>query len=76
MRDTKTGRNDMCPCGSGLNYKKCCLGKSQDQLAFESYVDAQKKSDRAGRVKECLHPNHEECDGKLSDHMLYKINVC
>ena len=24
----KIGRNDPCPCGSGLKYKKCCLGKS------------------------------------------------
>ncbi|MES0445711.1 MAG: type I methionyl aminopeptidase [Desulfobacterales bacterium] len=24
----KAGRNDPCPCGSGLKYKKCCLGKS------------------------------------------------
>ncbi|GAK51437.1 radical SAM domain protein [Candidatus Moduliflexus flocculans] len=23
----KAGRNDPCPCGSGLKYKKCCLGK-------------------------------------------------
>ncbi|MGD0919817.1 MAG: SEC-C metal-binding domain-containing protein [Thermodesulfobacteriota bacterium] len=23
----KTGRNDPCPCGSGLKYKRCCLGK-------------------------------------------------
>ena len=23
----RTGRNDPCPCGSGLKYKKCCLGK-------------------------------------------------
>lgn len=22
------GRNDPCPCGSGLKYKKCCFGKS------------------------------------------------
>jgi uncharacterized protein YecA (UPF0149 family) len=21
------GRNDPCPCGSGLKYKKCCIGK-------------------------------------------------
>ena len=21
------GRNEACPCGSGLKYKKCCLGK-------------------------------------------------
>lgn len=24
----KVGRNDACPCGSGLKYKKCCLDKS------------------------------------------------
>jgi uncharacterized protein len=23
----KPGRNDLCPCGSGRKYKKCCLGK-------------------------------------------------
>ncbi len=23
----KSGRNDPCPCGSGLKYKKCCMGK-------------------------------------------------
>ena len=23
----KTGRNDLCPCGSGLKYKKCCADK-------------------------------------------------
>jgi methionyl aminopeptidase len=25
--DVRVGRNDPCPCGSGLKYKKCCLGK-------------------------------------------------
>jgi uncharacterized protein len=23
----QAGRNDLCPCGSGKKYKKCCLGK-------------------------------------------------
>jgi methionyl aminopeptidase len=23
----KVGRNDPCPCGSGMKYKRCCLGK-------------------------------------------------
>ena len=23
----KVGRNDTCPCGSGLKYKKCCINK-------------------------------------------------
>ena len=28
MKTAKVGRNDPCPCGSGLKHKKCCLGKS------------------------------------------------
>jgi uncharacterized protein YchJ len=24
---SKLSRNDLCPCGSGLKYKKCCLNK-------------------------------------------------
>lgn len=27
-RKSKIGRNDPCPCGSGLKYKKCCQGKT------------------------------------------------
>lgn len=34
----RTGRNDFCPCGSGLKYKKCCLkndpGEVEDQKAL------------------------------------------
>jgi methionyl aminopeptidase len=26
-KEKRLGRNDPCPCGSGLKYKKCCLGK-------------------------------------------------
>lgn len=26
--EPKVGRNDPCPCGSGLKFKKCCQGKS------------------------------------------------
>jgi hypothetical protein len=25
--DGRPGRNDPCPCGSGLKYKRCCLGR-------------------------------------------------
>lgn len=25
---TKVGRNATCPCGSGLKFKKCCIGKA------------------------------------------------
>jgi len=29
-KNSKIGRNDTCPCGSGLKYKKCCLPKGMD----------------------------------------------
>ena len=25
----KIGRNDLCPCGSKIKYKKCCMEKDQ-----------------------------------------------
>lgn len=27
VNETKIGRNDPCPCGSGKKYKQCCLNK-------------------------------------------------
>jgi uncharacterized protein YecA (UPF0149 family) len=27
IQSTKAGRNDPCPCGSGLKYKRCCALK-------------------------------------------------
>ncbi len=30
----KVGRNDLCPCGSGKKYKKCCLGKDENKLVI------------------------------------------
>jgi methionyl aminopeptidase len=30
IEDIKVGRNDPCPCGSGLKYKKCCLKKGSN----------------------------------------------
>lgn len=30
----KIGRNDTCPCGSGLKYKKCCLDKGITTKAY------------------------------------------
>jgi len=26
--ESKVGRNDPCPCGSGLKFKKCCLNRN------------------------------------------------
>lgn len=32
MKLGKIGRNDPCPCGSGLKYKKCCMKKKKPDL--------------------------------------------
>ena len=61
-RTVKVGRNDPCPCGSGVKYKKCCMGKpeieTQDlqELYAQKYgIRLKKKPDidgirRAGRL--------------------------
>ena len=30
--EIKTGRNEPCPCGSGMKYKKCCINNSSPGL--------------------------------------------
>ena len=52
----KPGRNDPCPCGSGLKYKKCCAGKDaaaeSERLAEnKARIEAQAAEQRA-RVAE------------------------
>ena len=39
----RIGRNDKCPCGSGLKYKKCCLDKPQNN--FKQMKPLKKKDD-------------------------------
>lgn len=40
-KQPKIGRNDLCPCGSGSKYKKCCLIKQQEY--FNKQVEMQKQ---------------------------------
>jgi methionyl aminopeptidase len=61
-KTVKVGRNDPCPCGSGVKYKKCCMGKpeietrSLQELYAQKYgIRLKKKPDidgirRAGRL--------------------------
>ena len=35
----EVGRNDPCPCGSGVKYKYCCLHKDQDETPQEESPD-------------------------------------
>jgi tetratricopeptide (TPR) repeat protein len=57
----KIGRNDLCPCGSGKKYKKCCL--ASDEAAARSARPVQqaavpaRRASLAGYVQE-----HDELD--------------
>lgn len=51
---TAVGRNDPCPCGSGLKYKKCCLGK--DQVARAPFSSADRDSALAGLMRFSTRP--------------------
>jgi hypothetical protein len=35
------GRNDPCPCGSGLKHKKCCL-LANDQRKLQEHLEWEK----------------------------------
>ncbi|AIQ44991.1 hypothetical protein R70723_03045 [Paenibacillus sp. FSL R7-0273] len=44
---SKVGRNDLCPCGSGKKYKKCCLDK--ETSAVDSILRLVTAEEAAGR---------------------------
>lgn len=52
MTKSKLGRNDPCPCGSGLKYKKCCLGQDSQpvediQTAYLTKYNIRLKDEKA-----------------------------
>lgn len=53
----RVGRNDLCPCGSGKKYKKCCMDDegivAEDILNDEDDVS----------LKELANPNCDKCFG-------------
>lgn len=47
----KIGRNDLCPCGSGLKYKKCCLADpAQAREVTRAMKDATDPAEVAERL--------------------------
>lgn len=42
----KIGRNDKCPCGSGLKYKKCCLIKEAKERQITNEMERIFKSEK------------------------------
>lgn len=51
----KIGRNDLCYCGSGKKYKKCCMEKDQEEASRELLVKKKETvSDKYFSVKEYI----------------------
>lgn len=61
----KIGRNEPCPCGSGMKYKRCCYGKSEEEIIFSSFKKLSKEARRKSFFKECLHPDKCNCSEKI-----------
>ena len=61
------GRNDLCPCGSGLKYKKCCLGKpdNPDYSDITKLPQTYKALREKARFKECIFPDHHNCSERI-----------
>lgn len=66
----KTGRNEPCPCGSGLKYKKCCLRASAPAAVIElspvELVAARAKAFAAGDFAFIYDSYH--CDAPFRRH--------
>jgi hypothetical protein len=61
--------NELCPCGSGIEYRNCCKYK------VATPVQASKKPPevqvmemmRKSMKRCCMHPNQEHCKGKIKE---------
>jgi tetratricopeptide (TPR) repeat protein len=62
----KVGRNDLCPCGSGKKYKKCCMLKDETQKLEEL-----EKKENLVEEKEKKHPRTDEIENNL--HRAYRL---
>lgn len=39
--------NDLCPCGSGMKYKHCCMNKSYNQTGVEGHLPVYESDENA-----------------------------
>lgn len=76
-KKNKIGRNDPCPCGSRKKYKKCCLGKTSEEIEEKKQENefmersakklkaVYRKANKDKRVKHCIHPKQTECSERI-----------
>jgi len=70
----KVGRNDLCPCGSGKKYKKCCMVKDEERIAEDTSTAPSDESSerhlqpaRAAEIENLFHRALNHLDGKEYD---------
>ncbi len=51
-------RNDPCPCGSGLKFKKCCLQKSSNPLSDDDEMKRTRNLGVQGHVPRKMERGH------------------
>jgi len=76
---SKLGRNDLCPCGSGRKYKKCCQRWGPDEMERNPYAMLEEVSDwilgqaeLRDEFDEVL-SLYEPVDGDLSERLLAAV---
>jgi len=64
----KVGRNDLCPCGSGKKYKKCCIDKESSVMeSLLRLVTAEEAAaHEAAYAEQAAEPQAERSAGKLT----------
>lgn len=55
----KIGRNDLCPCGSGLKYKNCCLKYAKNGLNMQNINSIVKENQGSDIVKKVFYKMYE-----------------
>jgi hypothetical protein len=64
LQSHKMGRNDLCPCGSGKKYKKCCLIKKMIQEQAMAIAHAQTQISAHVHTEECNHDHGPEANSQ------------
>ncbi|PES71831.1 hypothetical protein CN903_29205 [Bacillus cereus] len=78
-------KTEPCPCGSGKKYRACCFNRKDQELPFEKVPSKKRegafkhyayKMTQESKIKECLHPDSEQCKGKIKNaHSLQNNGV-
>src|SRR5512133_2866782 len=69
----KPGRNDLCPCGSGRKYKKCCLSKDEESARSTTGYAVVHNPTANNGVSEGLGDFVRDTGGGLSDRLVSEL---